>query len=68
MALLKVQQKRLFDINSKQDLQVFANYLKKSSWSPNGCPFETEYPWVSLPDMVKDKITRKYLETNNVSI
>lgn len=68
MAFLKIPPKRMFNINSKQDLEVFANYLKTSSWKPNGCPFETEYPWVSLPDMIKDKITRKFLENKNVFV
>ena len=61
MSLLKVQQKKSFDVNDQKDLTTFANFLKTSTWGPKGCPFTIEEPWHSIPDMLKDKITRKHL-------
>jgi hypothetical protein len=61
MSILKAKQKRIFSVNCKKDLAVFSEYLKKDSWGKEGCPFEVEHPWRSIPDMIKDKIARKYL-------
>lgn len=61
MPILNQKPKRIFNVNSKSDLQVFATFLKKSTWGPQGCPFMVEEPWHSIPDMLKDKITRKHL-------
>lgn len=53
--------KRLFSVDSKEDLKIFSQYLKNSTWGKDGCPFMEEKPWRSVPDMIKDKIARKYL-------
>lgn len=62
MALLKQRLKRKFDIKSKQDLEVVKYYLTHGTWGSAGCPFEIEDPYVSIPDMIKDKITRHFLK------
>lgn len=56
-----VKIKKKFDVDNKQDLEVFSNFLKNGGWGKTGCPFITEEPFISIPDMIKDKITRKYL-------
>jgi len=51
-----VKTKRLFNVNSKEDISVFTEFIKKSAWGPNCCPFILEFPFLSVPDMVKSKI------------
>lgn len=64
MSILHIKQKRKFSVESKEDLNVFSEYIKTSSWGPNGCPFTIEYPWVNVPDMIKDKLVKKHLDIN----
>lgn len=62
MALLKPKNKHTFDVNSKQDIEVFKRYFETGSWGPEGCPFELEDPFTNVPDMCKDKIVSKFLK------
>jgi hypothetical protein len=61
MPILKPKPKKLFDINDAKDLNLFSNFYKKSSWGVNGCPFLLEEPWSNVPDMIKDKVIKKFL-------
>jgi hypothetical protein len=56
-----IRSKKPFEVDSKQDLEVFSNFLKHGGWGKEGCPFVSEEPFISIPDMIKDKIARKYL-------
>lgn len=49
--------KRIFDVNSKDDLKVYKQFLLTNSWGKTGCPFELEWPWLNLPDMISHKIS-----------
>lgn len=49
--------KRNFDPKSKADIKEFRYYLQNNRWE-KGCPFNVEWPYVSIPDMIKDKIAR----------
>ena len=57
-----VKTKRHFDVNSKKDIAIFAEFMKKSAWGPDRCPFVLEYPYLSIPDMIKAKIINKMLK------
>jgi hypothetical protein len=57
-----VKTKRLFNVNSKEDIAVFAEFMKKSAWGPDCCPFILEFPFLSVPDMIKSKIVHKALK------
>ena len=48
--------KRVFDVNSKEDLKSYKNFLATRSWGKEGCPFELEWPWLTVPDMINHKI------------
>jgi len=66
MILNKINQeiltrRRSFDPNSKKDLKEFAFFLKNNKWQ-NVCPFFLEWPYLTIPDMVKDKVIRNLLE------
>jgi len=48
--------KRQFNVDSKEDLRAYKNFLATRSWGDSGCPFELEWPWLSIPDMISHKI------------
>lgn len=50
--------KRQFDATNKKDLQVYKHFLDTRSWGSNGCPFELEWPWLSIPNMINHKIAK----------
>lgn len=59
--VLTIKPRILFDINNKKHMDTVAKFLKNSAWGKDGCPFVLEEPWLSIPDMLKDKIVRKHL-------
>lgn len=59
--ILATKPRVLFDVNDKKHLDAFAKYVKNNGWGKDCCPFVLEEPWLSIPDMIKDRITRKHL-------
>lgn len=59
--ILKQRSLITFDKNNKDHVQSFKKFLVQSHWQ-GGCPFDLEYPWNSVPDMIKDKLIRHYLK------
>lgn len=57
-----MQPKRFFDVESDKDIKVFTNFLKKNAWGKECCPFELEEPYLTVPDMIKDKLIHKFLK------
>lgn len=57
-----LQPKRYFDVTNKKDVAVFRDFLKSNSWGAKCCPFEIEEPFLTVPDMIKDKLVRKNLK------
>ena len=56
-----IRKKRFFNEHSKKDIEVAKHFFKKHSWGTDGCPFILEYPYLSIPDMIKDKMVHKSL-------
>jgi len=56
------KQKRYFDINNKKDIEQYRQFLISNSWGTQGCPFILEFPSLNVPDMIKDRVVRKYLK------
>lgn len=54
--------KRTFDVNSTEDVKVYRKFVINKSWGSKGCPFTIEYPYLSIPDMIKDKLVKKHLK------
>lgn len=59
--ILQKRQRNTFDINNTQHVEMFKEFLTKKTWGAQGCPFQLEYPWTSVPDMIKDKLIRRFL-------
>ena len=49
--------KRVFNVADKKDLTIYKHYIKERNWGTTGCPFELEWPWLSIPDMIAHKIS-----------
>ena len=63
MQAIKSNKKRKFDINNKQDVEIYKHFLVNHDWKLTGtCPFILEFPYLTIPDMIKDKLIRKYLK------
>lgn len=56
------KQKRYFDVSSKADVEVYRQFLINNSWGSNGCPFILEFPALTVPDMIKDRLIKKFLK------
>ena len=66
-----VKQKRHFDINNKKDIELYRNFMITRSWGKEGCPFTLEFPHLTIPDMIKNKLLHKYMkieQEQNVSM
>ena len=63
-----IKQKRFFDQNSKKDLEAAKGFFATHSWRhTEGCPFILEYPYLTVPDMIKDKLIHKFLKVEKLS-
>ena len=67
MTALQLSNKRKFDINSKDDIDIFKYFLVNHDWRITGtCPFELEFPYLTVPDMIKDKLIHKFLKVEKL--
>lgn len=51
-----------FDINDHNHIFQYKTFKKSGKWGHDGCPFILEFPYYSVPDMIKYKLIDKYLE------
>lgn len=56
-----IKPKIFFDVSNKKHIDLYKAFLRKHSWGVNGCPFILEFPYLTIPDMVKDKMVHKLL-------
>ena len=54
--------KHWFDATNQQDLKDYAYFLKNSRWKEN-CPFVLEWPYLTITDMIKDKLIEQYIDS-----
>ncbi len=61
--LASVQRQRVrFNPAEKEHIESYRSFVVKQKWDSPGCPFELEWPYLSIPDMIKDKIINHYLK------
>jgi len=61
--LAQVQRQRVrFSPDDKKHVEHYRHFLVKRKWETPGCPYELEWPYLSIPDMIKDKIINHYLK------
>lgn len=62
-----IRSKRVFNVDSKVDVESAKSFFETYSWKHEvGCPFHLEEPYFSVPDMMKDKLVRKFLKMGAV--
>ena len=59
---LTTSNKRKFDVNNKKDIELYRSFLTTRRWGGTGCPFVLEFPHLTIPDMIKDKMMNKYMK------
>jgi hypothetical protein len=51
-------QRRTFDPGNKKDINEFRYFMANHQWPQRQCPFYLEWPYLTIPDMIKDKFAR----------
>ena len=46
---------------TNQDIEDCKNFFRYKKWGDSGCPFYLEWPYLTIPDMLKSKLTKYYL-------
>lgn len=67
MAILEtqIQPKVFFDCNKKSHVTLYKKFLSTGAWGER-CPFVLEFPYLTIPDMIKDKLVHKFLRIKKV--
>jgi hypothetical protein len=55
--------KENFDPNNLDHVNHYKYFLEHNRWSVS-CPFRVEWPFVTVPELIKDRLIKKYL--NNI--
>lgn len=50
-----IKKKVKFEADNKTHIECYKQFLETSNWA-NGCPFQLEFPWTNVPDMIQNKI------------
>ena len=53
--------KRYFDVANKTDLTMYKQFITTRSWGEKGCPFELEWPWLSIPACSREVLVSSVL-------
>ena len=57
------RQKRVFDVTNKKDIESAKMFFSTLCWRHEfSCPFYLEEPYLTVPDMMRDKLVRKFLK------
>ena len=43
---------------------MYKTFLRTHAWGKDGCPFILEFPYLTIPDMIKDKLIHKLLKVH----
>ena len=54
---MNLYQRHQFDPSSNDDLKIVRKFLHDNKWESN-CPFYLEWPYLDIPTMLKDRITK----------
>ncbi len=60
--ILQHPEKITFDPTNKKHRSQFAMFLRSGKWESTvrGCPFKLEWPFLTIPDMCKNKLVQFY--------
>jgi len=63
-----VKQKTMFDVTNKKHVDLYKKFIATHKWDHAGCPFILEFPYLTVPDMIKDKLMYKFLKMENPNV
>ena len=50
--------RKFFDPSNKKDIIEFRFFMTHGKWPAHQCPFYLEWPYLTIPDMIKDRFTK----------
>ena len=56
----RIYNKRFFDHTKLVDLEIALQYLRTGRWE-DYCPFVPDWPYTTVPDMIKTEVLLHYL-------
>ena len=60
--IMKRLDKRKFNPSNKKDLVELKFFIKNGKWKTT-CPFEVEYPYLNVVDMILHKFASSYIDS-----
>ena len=54
--------KQMFDPANPRHIKTYKSFIRNNKWS-KPCPFVLEWPYNSIPDMIKNKLIQKYIDS-----
>jgi hypothetical protein len=58
---LGVAPKRYFDPRKVEDLLEYKHFITKGNWKHGTCPFQLQWPYLTIPNMLHEMIARHYV-------
>lgn len=53
--------RRVFNPKDSKDVADYRNFVTRGKWD-GGCPFFLDWPYLTIPDMIKDRLTKNLLK------
>jgi hypothetical protein len=60
--MIHTKERIKFKVTDKSHIEMYRGFLSTGAWGRGGCPFELEFPYLTIPDMIKDKLVKKFLK------
>jgi hypothetical protein len=61
-----IKQKVFFNVKNKKHIKHYSEFLQTGAWGIDGCPYILEFPYLSVPYMIKDKLVNKFLKIKGI--
>jgi hypothetical protein len=62
-----IKQKIFFDVKDKKHVDSYRKFLITGAWGKDTCPYILEFPYLTIPDMIKDKLIHSFLKIKKVT-
>ena len=62
-----IKPKVFFDVKDKKHVDLYRKFLVTGAWGLQACPFILEFPYLTIPDMIKDKLIHSFLKIKKVT-
>lgn len=63
-----VSQKEIFNVKNPEHIKIYKRFLLTNTWGHQGCRFFLEFPYLTIPDMIKDKLVHHFLKVKKVEL